>query len=120
MLNPGSLDLEDVATALADQADYEHQWLIDPRTGAVVFWTEDTGIDGQNPVDLETLDLIGIDPLPPHVWYQDMADFAELVGDEQVGRRLARGDPGQGCLPPIQGRVIRELPEAAAGVARLP
>ena len=98
MLNPGSLDLEDVATALADQADYEHQWLIDPRTGAVVFWTEDTGIDGQNPVDLETLDLIGIDPLPPHVWYQNMADFAELVSDVQVGRRLARAVQGKGAF----------------------
>jgi hypothetical protein len=25
------LDLEEIATALADQDDYEHRWLIDPH-----------------------------------------------------------------------------------------
>jgi hypothetical protein len=29
----------------------------------------ETGIDGQTPVDLDDLDLIGIDPLPSYVWY---------------------------------------------------
>jgi hypothetical protein len=29
-------DLEVIATALADQADGEHQWLIDPATGELV------------------------------------------------------------------------------------
>jgi len=29
------LDLDEIATALADQGDYEHRWLLDPpfRTG---------------------------------------------------------------------------------------
>jgi hypothetical protein len=31
-------------------------------------WT-DTGIDGQTPVDLDELDLVGIDPLPSWIWY---------------------------------------------------
>ncbi len=65
------LDLEEIATALSDQTDYEHRWLIDPTTGQVAFWTSDTGIDGQNPVDLDDLDLIPIDPLPASVWYED-------------------------------------------------
>jgi hypothetical protein len=39
-----------------------------------VFWTADTGIDGQTPVDLDELDLACIDPLPSWIWYQDMAD----------------------------------------------
>jgi hypothetical protein len=39
-----------------------------------VFWTSDTGIDGQTPVDLDELDLICIDPVPSRIWYQDMAD----------------------------------------------
>jgi hypothetical protein len=34
-----SLDLEEIANALADQTDYEHRWLINPQTGEVVFWT---------------------------------------------------------------------------------
>jgi hypothetical protein len=67
VLDVDMIDVEEIATALADQTDYEHRWLIDPRTGAVVFWTSDTGIDGENPVDLDELDLILIDPLPPYV-----------------------------------------------------
>ena len=58
MLDLGSLDLEEIGNALADQTDYEHRWLIDPRTGEIVFWTADTGIDGKAPVDLDELDLV--------------------------------------------------------------
>lgn len=53
---------------MSDQTDYEHRWLIDPRTGEVAFWTSDTGIDGQNPVDLDELDLMPINLLPSAVW----------------------------------------------------
>ena len=81
MLDLGGIDVEEIATALADQTDYEHRWLIDPHTGEVSFWTSDTGIDGQNPVELEELDRILIDPLPSYGWYQDMVDFAEGVSD---------------------------------------
>jgi hypothetical protein len=60
-----NVDLDEVAMALADQEAYDHRWLIDPRTGEIAFWTSDTGIDGQNPVDLDDLHLIWIEPLPP-------------------------------------------------------
>jgi len=83
MLDLSSLDLEDIAAALADQTDYEHRWLINPQTGQVVLWTSDTGIDSQTPVDLDDLDLIGIDPLPSSVWCQDMADFAERASESR-------------------------------------
>ena len=56
----------------------------------MVFWTSDTGIDGENPVDLDELDLILIDPLPPYVWYQDMVDFADGLSDRDTGQRLSR------------------------------
>lgn len=46
-------DLDEIATALADQDSYEHAWLVNPDTGEIVFWTADTGIDGQTPVDLD-------------------------------------------------------------------
>ena len=81
MLDLDSIDIEEIATALADQTDYDHRWLIDPRTGEVVFWTSDTGIDGENPVEIDELDLIPIDPLPSYVWYQDMVDFADGISD---------------------------------------
>ena len=75
------IDVEEIGTALADQTDYDHRWLLDPRTGQVAFWTSDTGIDGENPVEIDELDLIPIDPIPSYVWYQDMADFAEGISD---------------------------------------
>ena len=37
VLDLSSFDLEDIATALADQTDYEHRWLINPETGDIVF-----------------------------------------------------------------------------------
>jgi Uncharacterised protein family (UPF0158) len=98
VLELSSVDLEEIATALADQTDYEHRWLINPETGEIAFWTADTGIDGQNPIDLDELDLICINPLPSWVWYQDMADFAEAITDERAGRRLLRAIQGKGAF----------------------
>lgn len=68
------------SAALADRTDCEHRWLINPpATGQVVFLTSDTGIDSENPVELDELDLIVIDPIPSYVWYQDMVDLADGV-----------------------------------------
>jgi hypothetical protein len=110
MLDPNRLDLEEIATALADQTDYEHRWLINPETGDVVFWTSDTGIDGQTPVDLDELDLICIDPLPSYIWYQDMVDFTEQVSDEQARRRLARATQGKGAFRRFKDELHEEYP----------
>jgi len=98
VLDLSNLDLEEIATALADQTDYEHRWLINPQTGEIVFWTPGTGIDGQTPAGLDELDLICIDPLPSSIWYQDMADFADQISDERAGRRLARAIRGKGAF----------------------
>lgn len=98
MLELNRIDVEEIATALADQTDYEHRWLIDPRTGEVSLWTSDTGIDGENPVDPDELDLIPIDPLPPRVWFRDMADFAEGISDTRAGRRLEHALQGRGAF----------------------
>jgi len=46
-----------------DEFSHFGKWLLDPRTGQVVFWTSDTGIDGENPVEMDELDLIPIDPI---------------------------------------------------------
>jgi Uncharacterised protein family (UPF0158) len=110
MLDLSSLDLEEIAAALADQTDYEHRWLINPQTGQVVLWTSDTGIDGQAPVDVDDLDLIGIDPLPSYVWYQDMADFAERASDDKARRRLARAIEGKGAFRRFKDVLHQEHP----------
>jgi hypothetical protein len=111
VLDLSKLDVDEIANALSDQTDYEHRWLIDPRTGEIAFWTEDTGIDGQNPVDLDELDLILIDPMPSYVWYQDMADFVDRVSDEVAGRRLARALDGKGAFRRFKGELYEEHPE---------
>ena len=111
VLDLSSLDLEEIANALADQTDYEHRWLIDPHTGEIAFWTADTGIDGQTPVDLDELDLVVIDPLPSWVWYQDMADFADGITDERAGRRLARAIQGKGAFRRFKDELHEEHPD---------
>jgi uncharacterized protein UPF0158 len=111
VLDLSSLDLEEIGNALADQTDYEHRWLINPKTGEIAFWTADTGIDGQTPVDLDELDLVCIDPLPSWVWYQDMADFAETITDERAGRRLARAIQGKGAFRRFRDELHDEYPD---------
>jgi len=111
MLDLGRLDLEQIATALGGQANYEYQWLINPETGEVVFWTADTGIEGHTPVDLDELDLVGINPLPSWVWHQDMADFAEAITDERAGRRLARAIQGKGAFRRFKDELHEEYPD---------
>jgi hypothetical protein len=111
MFDLAGIDVEQIATALEDQTDYEHRWLLDPRTGQVTFWTSDTGIDGENPVEIEELDLIPIDPLPSYVWYQDMADFAEGVSDDAARRRLARALQGRGAFRRFKNELHERHPE---------
>jgi hypothetical protein len=111
MLDLSKLDLAEIATALADQTDYEHRWLINPRTGEIVFWTADGGIDGRTPVDLDDLDLIPIGPLPSYVWFQDMADFAERISDESAGRRLARAIQGKGAFRRFKNELHEDYPD---------
>jgi len=110
VLDLARIDVDEIATALADQTDYEHRWLIDPRTGEVVFWTSDTGIDGENPVDLDDLDLILIDPLPSYVWYQDMVDFAEGIGDRAAGGDLSRALDGKGAFRRFRNELYQHHP----------
>jgi hypothetical protein len=111
VLDLSSLNLDEIGDALADRDDYEHCWLIDPETGEIAYWTSDTGIDGQTPVDLDELDLIPINPLPPWVWYQDMADFAEAITDERAGRRLARAIQGKGAFRRFRSELEEEYPD---------
>jgi Uncharacterised protein family (UPF0158) len=110
MLEFANLDLDGIATALADQEGYEHRWLLDPHTGEMAFWTRDSGLDGE-PVDLDEVDLISINPLPSWVWYQDMVDFAEQVSDDRAGRRLGRALDGRGAFRRFKAELHQRCPE---------
>ena len=111
VLDLTKLNLDEIAEALADQTDYEHLRLINPRTGDIAFWTSDTGIDGHTPVELDDLDLLPIEPLPSHVWYRDMAEFAEGISDEPAGRRLARAIEGRGAFRRFKNELHDEYPQ---------
>lgn len=111
VLDLGSIDLEEIASALSDQNDCEHCWLINPDTGEIAFWTADTGIDGQTPADLDELDLVVIDPLPSWVWYQDMAEFADGITNERAGHRLARAIQGKGAFRRFKDELHQEYPD---------
>ncbi|MDX6300363.1 MAG: hypothetical protein QOF53_1577 [Nocardioidaceae bacterium] len=111
MLDLDKLDVEEIAEALADQTDFEHRWLIDPATGQVAFWTSDTGIDGQNPVEIDELDLVPIHPLPSHVWYQDMVDFADGISHIAARRRLKDSLQGRGAFRRFKNQVYEHHPD---------
>ncbi|MGH3647001.1 MAG: UPF0158 family protein [Micromonosporaceae bacterium] len=111
MLDLSRLDLDEIATALADQTGDEHRWLIHPETGEIVFWTAEGGIDGETPVDFDELDLVGIEPLPSYVWYQDMANFAERISDDRAGRRLERAIQGRGAFRRFKDELHEEYPD---------
>jgi hypothetical protein len=111
VLDLDAIDVEEIATALSDQTDYEHRWLIDPTTGEILLWTSDTGIDGENPVELDELDLTVIDPLPSYVWYQDMVDFADGISDRGAGERLSRSLAGKGAFRRFKNELYQGHPE---------
>ncbi len=111
MLDLSTVDLDEMATALQDQTAYDHRWLIDPESGQLAVWTEDGGVDGRTPVDLDEVDLVPIDPLPSYVWYQDMADFAAGITDERAGRSLARAIEGKGAFRRFKNRLYEEFPQ---------
>lgn len=111
MLDLAQLDVDEIAMALEDQTDYDHRWLIDPRTGEIHVWTSETGIDGESPLDLEVTDLLPIDPLPSWVWYRDMADFAEALSSVDAGRRLSRAIQGKGAFRRFKNVLYDAHPE---------
>jgi hypothetical protein len=111
MLELEMLDLDEIATALSDRSDFEHVWLLDPRSGEVAFWTSDTGVDGSNPVDVEELDLVAIDPLPSSVWYRDMVEFVEGISDDTAGQRLGRAINGRGAFRRFKDALYEQYPD---------
>jgi hypothetical protein len=72
VLDLTKIDLEELAAALQDQGQsfYEHVWFVDRETGKLGFWTEDGGVDGEHPIDLDEVDGEIIEAIPSYVWYR--------------------------------------------------
>ena len=60
MFDLAGIDVEEIATAPEDQTDYEHRWLLEPKTSQLAFWTSTTGIDGENPDEIDDLTSAGV------------------------------------------------------------
>jgi len=107
------LSIEEIADALQDQTGYGHLHLINPGTGELMIWTEDLGIDGKTPMDLDELDELGlvtIEPIPSYVWYQDMVDFAGGLSDQHARDHLGRALDGRGAFRRFRGTIDRQSP----------
>ncbi len=59
-------------------------------------------------------------PLPSYVWYQNMAEFADGVGDERAGRRLARAIQGKGAFRRFKDRLHEDYPHLLPAWHTLP
>ena len=105
--------------------EYEGAWRMayvrgpEGMTGEIVFWTADTGIDGQTPVDIDELDLVCIGPLPSG---SGTRTWPTSPNRSPMSGRGAGwpGHPGQGSLPPAQGRAPRRVSGPGASLVRHP
>ncbi|WP_245757378.1 hypothetical protein [Amycolatopsis xylanica] len=78
------------------------------------------GVDGKNPVDLDDVDLMAINPLPPYVWYQDMADFAEGLSDERANRRAVQWLADNGLVDRDTADLfVAEHPDPAPALSKI-
>jgi len=110
-LDPEQLDLEELAMALQDQGAFDlHRWVLDRTTGAVVLVSLDIGLEDDE-VDLEDDRWVSIEPIGSGVWYGDMADFADGITDDQVGRRLGRALRGKGAFRRFKTALYDGAPE---------
>ena len=104
-----AVDIDELATALQDQEDYEHWWTFDPRTGEFDYRSRYE--DDYDPDEERDPEILVIRPYPSHVWYQDMVDFAEEVSDERASRRLLRALDGRGAFRHFKNELYEEYPE---------
>jgi Endosomal/lysosomal potassium channel TMEM175 len=110
VLDLSSLDLEEIATALAGPGRPRAPVADQPRDRRSRVRASGTGIDGQAPVDLDELDLICVDPVPSRIWYQDTAYFAGQISDERSGLRLSRAIQGKGAFRRFKAELCEKYP----------
>ncbi len=107
MLEFSQVDLDDIATALDDHSDFG-KWWIDGQTGEVwrrSFLAEDDEFDPD-----EHPELRSIDPLPPHIGYQDMQDFIDRLSNRRAIELLGRAIEGRGAFRRFKDTLI-EFPQ---------
>lgn len=94
MFDLESIDLYQLMRALTDDEQGEHRWLLDTGSGQILLWTQSGGLSGTEPVPLEWLDVVPIDPLPRTIRRRDMIDFIRQIHDKDVAKRLNQAIAG--------------------------
>jgi hypothetical protein len=105
VLELNQIDVAEIATALSTQTDSEDAWLIHRQTGEIARWSRYADVDGANPVDIDDLDLVRMDPLP--VAPPDSRTTSPAAGWERAMR-------GQGALRHFRAGLRVEYPELVA------
>ncbi len=93
MLDLDRIDLSEVCDALEDHSPEQH-WYLDRATGELLVTFDFDETDES----LDERDLIGIEPLPSHEAYEDLADFTQRVADPKARDLLARAIEGRGAF----------------------
>lgn len=97
MLDLKTADLASLAEALEDNS-YDHEWWLDPETGAVEQWSTDSGLwedAEEHPSDRH---WIRVEPIGSRDAYADMGDFIARVRDPRARQLLERAIGGRGAF----------------------
>jgi predicted nucleotidyltransferase len=110
VLDLKAVDLASLAEALEDNS-YDHEWWLDPKTGAVEPWSTDSGLwedgDEQHPAERN---WVQIEPIGSREAYLDMEDFIERVRDPRARELLERAIAGRGAFRRFKDTLF-EFPE---------
>lgn len=105
MLDLDHIDLSDLCEALEDHSSEQH-WYLDRATGEFLVEFDFAETDES----LDDRDLIGIEPLPSHESYDDLADFTARVRDPRAHDLLERAIEGRGAFRRFKDTLF-EFPE---------
>ncbi|MGH3102992.1 MAG: UPF0158 family protein [Gaiellaceae bacterium] len=98
MLDVKAVDLAPLCEALEDNS-YEHEWWVDPETGAVEIWSTDPELrDDDEEEHPSERDWIHVEPIGSPEAYGDMEDFIGRVRDPRARQLLDRAIAGRGAF----------------------
>lgn len=111
MVSPLSLshiDLAGLAEALDDHDEWT-EWWFDTATGTVIP-SMDPSVSGIDDEELDSDELVAVDPQPSRAAYEAMVEFAEAVADPRPRDLLQRALEGKGAFRRFRD-TLYEFPE---------
>ncbi len=109
MLDPATVDLQELATALEDHSD-DISWWFHPMTGQTVAYHSEELSEDAEEEHPEVRGLIPVHPIPSREGYADMEDFIGRVGDLHARDLLDRAIRGRGAFRRFKDTLL-DFPE---------